>query len=174
MLTELFTSKTRIRLLLKLFLNPEVSCYLRELAKEFGVAPNAIKEELDSLSSAGYLEKEQQGRSMFYKANKRHNFFPEIHSIVKKTIGIDSIVEQVMNNVGRVDAVYILDDYALGRDSGLIDVLVVGDVNRKKIESLVPPVESKIGRKLRVLILDSEEFEASREVFMSRPNWKIV
>jgi hypothetical protein len=111
---------------------------------------------------------------MFYKANKRHNFFPEIHSIVKKTIGIDSIVEQVMKNVGRVDAVYILDDYAQGRDSGLIDVLVVGDVNRKKIESLVPPVESKIGRKLRVLILEPEEFEASREVFMSRPNWKIV
>jgi hypothetical protein len=35
-------------------------------------------------------------------------------------------------------------------------------------------VESKIGRKLRVLILDPEEFEVSREVFMSRPNWKIV
>ena len=35
MLTELFTSRTRINLLLKLFLNPEVSSYLRELAREF-------------------------------------------------------------------------------------------------------------------------------------------
>jgi DNA-binding transcriptional ArsR family regulator len=174
MLTELFTSKTRIRLLLKLFLNPEVSCYLRELAKEFGVAPNSIKEELDSLSNAGYLEKNQQGRSMFYRANKRHTFFPEIHSIVKKTLGIDRIVEQVMNNVGRVDTVYILDDYAQGRDTGLIDVLVVGEVDRRKIESLVPPVESKIERKIRVMMLTPEEFDTSRDVFMSRPNWKIV
>lgn len=174
MLTELFTSKTRIRLLLKLFLNPEVSCYLRELAKEFGVAPNAIKEELDSLSSAGYLEKKQQGRSWFYKANRGHTFFPEIHSIVKKTIGIDRIVEQVMSKVGRVDAVYILDDYAQGKDSGLIDVLVIGEVNRKKIESLIGPVESKIERKLRVLVLGAEEFENSREVYISRPHWKIV
>lgn len=174
MLTELFTSKTRIRLLLKLFLNPQVSCYLRELAKEFGVAPNAIKEELDSLSSAGYLEKQQQGRSMFYRANQRHTFFPEIHSIVKKTIGIDRIIEQVMSKVGRVDAVYILDDYAQGKDSGLIDVLVVGDVNKKRIEGLIGPVENKIERKLRVLVLGTEEFENSREVFISRPHWKIV
>jgi DNA-binding transcriptional ArsR family regulator len=174
MLTELFTSKTRIRLLMKLFLNPEVSCYLRELASEFKVSTNAVKEELDRLSQAGYLVKEQQGRSRLYRANQKHNLFPEISSIVRKTIGIDRIVDQVLNRVGEVEAVYILDDYALGRDSGLIDVLVVGDVDRGRIEKLVGPVEQKIQRKLRVMVLASPEFEASREVFMSRPNWKIV
>lgn len=174
MLTELFTSKTRIRLLLKLFLNPEVNCYLRELAKEFGVAPNAVKEELDSLSKAGYLEKEQQGRSFLYKANTRHNFFPEIHSIVRKTLGIDSIVEQVLNKVGRVDAVYILDDYARGVDSGLIDVLVIGEVDRKKVESLVGPVEEKINRKIRLMFLDNGEFEKSGKIFLDRPHWKLI
>jgi DNA-binding MarR family transcriptional regulator len=55
MLTELFTSRTRIHLFLKLFLNPGISCYLRELAREFNLTPNALKEELDNLSQAGYL-----------------------------------------------------------------------------------------------------------------------
>jgi len=174
MLTELFTSKTRIRLLLKLFLNPEVSCYLRELATEFGVAPNAIKEELDSLSSAGYLNKKQQGRSWFYRANKKHSLFPEIHSIVKKTIGIDRIVDEVMRAVGRVDEVYVLDDYAQGKDTGLIDVLVVGEVDSRRVESLVAPVEAKIGRKIRLMLLTPDDFKVSRDVFMSRPHWKIV
>lgn len=75
MLKELFTSKTRIKLLLKLFLNPDVSSYLRELAAEFDVSPNAMKEELDGLSEAGYLNKKKEGRYIFYNANSTHPFF---------------------------------------------------------------------------------------------------
>ncbi|MDY7002264.1 MAG: winged helix-turn-helix domain-containing protein, partial [Thermodesulfobacteriota bacterium] len=157
-----------------LFLNPGVSCYLRELAKEFGAAPNSLKEELDSLSQAGYLEKEQQGRSNYYQANTKHPFFPEIHSIVRKYLGIDRIIEQVMSGVGRVEAVYILDDYAQGKDSGLIDVLVVGDVNKAKIDGMRPAVEKKINRKIRVMVVGAEEFEVGRDIFMKRPHWRIV
>ena len=174
MLTELFTSRTRIKLFLKLFLNPGVSCYLRELAKEFGAAPNAIKGELDSLSQAGYLEKEQQGRSHYYQANTKHPFFPEIHSIVRKYLGIDRIIEQVLTGVGQVEAVYILDDYALGKDSGLIDVLVVGEVNKTKIDGMRPAVEKKINRKIRVMVVGLAEFESCRDMFMKRPHWKLI
>lgn len=174
MLTELFTSKTRIKLLLKLFLNPKVSCYLRELAKEFDVAPSAIKEELDSLTQAGYLGKEQQGRSIYYKANTTHPFFPEIHSIVRKTLGIDRIVEQILTKLGHFDSVYILDDYAEGRDSGIIDVFIVGDVDKAKLEKLCALAETKIKRKIRTMVVPSGEFEANREMYLRRPHWKIV
>lgn len=174
MLTQLFTSRTRIKLLLKLFLNPGVSCYLRELAKEFGASPNAIKEELDSLSAAGYLEKRQQGRSIYYKADTQHPFFPEINSIVRKYLGVDRIIEQIMAKIGQVEAVYILDDYAQGRDTGLMDVLVVGDVNKQKIEALSRSVEAKIKRKLRVMVMDGKEFADFQGVLLSRPNWKVI
>ncbi len=174
MLTELFTSKTRIKLLLKLFLNPKVSCYLRELAKEFDVTPSAIKEELDSLSQAGYLDKEHQGRSIYYKANTGHPFFPEIHSIVRKTLGIDRIVDQILSKVGNFERVYILDDYAEGRDSGIIDVLIVGDVDRARLDKLCTVAEGKINRKIRTMVILPQEFEASRDVYMKRPHWKVV
>ena len=65
MLTELFTSRTRIHLFLKLFLNPQISCYLRELAREFNLTPNALKEELDNLSRAGYLKKNNGDNTFF-------------------------------------------------------------------------------------------------------------
>lgn len=174
MLTELFTSKTRIKLLLKLFLNPEVSCYLRGLSKEFDVSPNAIKGELDSLSEAGYLEREQNGRSILFRANRKHPFFPEISSIVRKSLGIDRLIDEVMASLGEVEAVYILDDYAEGRDSGIIDVLVVGDVDRTKLDNLRKVTESKVGRVVRVVDVAKEEFEERQEVFMSRPHWKVV
>ena len=174
MLTELFTSRTRISLLLKLFLNPDVSSYLRELAREFNLTPNALKEELDNLSSTGYLEKEQRGNAIFYKANTKHPIFPEIHSIVKKHFGIDKILDQILNDLGKVEAVYALDDYAIGRDSGLIDVLIVGDVDMDKIHGLRHNVEMEIKRKIRLMVMTNQEFAESRDMILKRPHWRML
>lgn len=174
MLTELFTSRTRINLLLKLFLNPEVSSYLRELAREFNLTPNALKEELDNLSATGYLEKEQRGNSIYYKANTKHPIFPEIHSIVKKHFGIDKILDRILNDLGKVDAVYALDDYANGRDSGLIDLLIVGTVDMDKIQGMKRSAEMEIKRKIRLMVMTAQEFAESREMILKRPNWRIL
>lgn len=175
MLKELFTSKTRIKLLLKLFLNPEVSSYLRELAAEFGVSPNAMKEELDGLSEAGYLNKKKEGRYIFYNANSAHPFFPEISSIVRKYIGIDQILEYILSTMGKVDSVYILDDYARGMDSGIIDVLIIGDeTNSERIAELQTKAEKAIKRKIRLMTLDTVEFEKTKDIYLKRPHWKVV
>lgn len=174
MLAQLFTSKTRIKVLLKLFLNPNVSCYLRELAKEFSLSPNALKEELDSLSQAGYLTRNQSGRSVYFRSNKDHPFFPEISSIVRKSLGIDTLIDEVQESLGNVESVYILDDYALGRDSGIIDVLVVGNIDRARLEELRRITENKISRIVRTVDVAPDEFEKLRDVFMNRPNWKVI
>lgn len=174
MLDKLFTSKTRIKLLLKLFLNPEVSSYLRELSSEFSLSPNALKEELDGLSQAGYLDKEKKGRNIYYKANTRHPFFPEISSIVRKHFGIDRVIEQILTHLGDVQEVYILDDYAKGVDSGIIDVLVVGNVDPNKLHGVAQPIEKKLGRKIRYLTVTPKEFHTSMSLFEKRPKWKIL
>lgn len=174
MLSELFSSRTRIQLLVKLFLNPDISCYLRELAGEFGVSPNAVKEELDSLTEAGYLEKKKQGRSLFFRANTAHPIFPELHSIVKKSLGIDKVVEEVRRDLGDVKSVYILDDYALGKDSGIIDLLIVGEVRADRLREYVHITEGKIHRKLRVLVISPTEFDFSKQTYLQRPHWKVV
>lgn len=174
MLAQLFTSKTRIQLLLKLFLNPEVSCYLRELATEFEVSPNAIKEELDSLTQAGYLEKEKQGRSLFFRANTKHPIFPELHSIVKKSLGIDRVIDEVRSRLGQVQAVYILDDYALGKDLGLIDLLIIGQVHADPLAEYVRITEKKIKRKLRILVLSEDEFARTKDTYLQRPHWQVL
>lgn len=159
---------------MKLFLNPDVSCYLRELSSEFSVSPNAIKGELDSLNEAGYLKRKQNGRSIFFSANKDHPFFPEIHSIVRKTLGIDRLIEEVLVSLGTVEAAYILDDYAQGKDSGIIDLLIVGNIKQPRLEELKVLTESKINRKIRTISIVKEEFDKSSQIFLSRPNWKVL
>ncbi|HQO04380.1 MAG TPA: ArsR family transcriptional regulator, partial [Spirochaetota bacterium] len=80
MLESLITSKTRIKLLLKFFLNPETEGYLRGLAAEMGESTNGIRVELDRFSDAGLLEKRDKGNTKVYRANTGHSLFPEIQS----------------------------------------------------------------------------------------------
>ena len=61
MIETLISSKTRIKLLLKFFLNSSNSSYLRGLESEFGESSNSIRLELNKLEKAGLLKSNQEG-----------------------------------------------------------------------------------------------------------------
>ena len=66
----LISSKTRIKLLIRFFFNPQAQSYLRELSKEFNVSTNSVREELNQLKRTGLLKSEKNGRQVYYKANQ--------------------------------------------------------------------------------------------------------
>ena len=108
MLDSLITSQTRIKLLLKFFLNPESRSYLRELADEFGESTNSVRVELNRLTEAGLLCSADEGRTKVYRANTKHPLFPEIHSMVRKFTGIDQLIPQVLSKLGDIHSAYIV------------------------------------------------------------------
>ena len=153
MLESLITSKTRLRLLIKFFLNIANKGYLNSLANEFGESTNSVRKELNNLSSAGYLEKHNQNNKVIYKANASHPLFKIIQKIVKKHIGVEEILETVYNRIGDVKKIMILGDYAKGIDSGIIEVLIVGrNINKEYLDEITPKIESKINRELNFVI----------------------
>jgi len=166
MLDTLITSKTRIKMLLKFFSNSSASAYLREMAKEFGESTNSIRMELNNLSEAGYLISEEKGRSIYYKANTRHPLYNEVKSLVHKYLGIDKILEDVVHKVlkrlGKLELAFITGDYAKGRDSGIIDLVIVGDIDEEYFKVCVDKVEKLINRRVRSLVLSHAEFERNR------------
>ena len=93
MLESLITSKTRLRILVKFFINVSTNGHLRGLAEEMNESTNAIRKELNNLSEAGYLEKENQQNRISYKANAQHPLFSTLQKIIHKYIGLDTIVE---------------------------------------------------------------------------------
>ena len=159
MLDSLITSKTRVKLLLKFFMNPETRSYLRSLAEEFGESTNAVRVELNRLEKAGILESSPDGRTRLYGANRKHPLFPDITSLVKKFTGIDQLIDMVLSKLGNVELALVTGDYARGVDSGIIDVVIVGDVDRRYLEHLVGMAEEMIHRKIRSLVLRVDEFE---------------
>jgi len=166
MLKSLITSETRIRLLLKFFLNPSTRSYLRELAKEFKESTNGIRVELNKLTNARILDIEKNGRSKIYRANTEHPLFNEIRQIVLKSTGIDKVITNIINKAGDIHIAFIRGDYAVGNDSGLIDLVIVGNnINDEEIERVRKKTETLIDRKISLLKLSIIEYTNLKEKF---------
>lgn len=159
MLEAIITSKTRIRLLVKFFLNPTMKAYLRQLADEFGESTNSVRVELNRLTEAGLLESEAKGNVVNYRAKQSHPLFPEIRSIVSKMTGLDSIVEWVIERLGEVEEAYLIGDYAKGIDSGIMDVIVVGKIDKAYLTNLIEKAEDLVQRKIRYLVMNDVELK---------------
>src|SRR5210317_1245410 len=112
MLDTLITSKTRIKLLLKFFLNSNSRSYLRNLESEFGESTNSIRIELNKFEKAGLLQTELDGNKKYFRANTKHPLFKDIHSIMLKHLGFDKIIERVINKLGHLNKVYVTGDFA--------------------------------------------------------------
>ena len=159
MLDSLITSKTRLKLLMKFFMNPGTRAYLRELAKEFNESTNSIRVELNRLSDAKFLSSENAGRTIEYHANVNHPLFDEISSLVKKYMGIDQIIDKLVKKLGHVDSAYLIGDYANGIDSGLIDIILLGDINKITLDRIAEKRGREIHRKIRPLVLTKDELK---------------
>jgi len=126
MLESLITSKTRIKLLLKFFLNSSTKAYLRGLEAEFGESTNAIRLELNRFEKAGLLVSHSEGNRKFFSANTTHPLFPDIQSLMRKHLGIDQLIEHVIEHLGEVNKVYLTGSFAHGKESPDIEILLVG------------------------------------------------
>lgn len=159
MIDALISSKTRIKLLLKFFLNSKTTAYLRSLESEFGESTNAIRIELNRLENAGMLTSNMQGNKKIFQANTKHPLFKEIHNILLKHLGLDSIVQNVIERLGDVEKVFVVGEFSKGLDSQIIDLIFVGNIDKNYLIGLIDKAEKIVNRKIRYLIYTPEELE---------------
>jgi hypothetical protein len=159
MLDTLISSKTRINLLLKFFLNPDNTAYLRELAEEYNESTNGIRIELNKFEEAGMLSSTVEGNRKLFRANKSYPFYNEIRGIIMKYTGISHVIEQFVKNLGKLEQVYLSGDYAQGRESGVIDVVLVGKINQSYLVTMIEKAEKIIKKRIRYLIYSNGDFK---------------
>ncbi len=149
MLGKLITSKTRLRLLIKFFVSQANSGYLNGLANEMGESTNGIRKELNHLYDAGYIKKVKVNNKVEYKANTEHPLFEVLRKVVLKHLGLEDLVETVLERMGDVDQIILIGDYAKGNDSGFIEVFLIGkDLNMEYIANIENKIEKLINRKV--------------------------
>ena len=165
----LISSKTRIKLLVRFFFNPMARSYLRELAKEFNVSTNSVREELNQLTKTNLLKSEKNGRNVYYMANQDHPLFPELKSMVSKVLGLDQVLDGIVNRLGALERAYLIGDYAEGKDTGIIDLILVGSIDDYHLNDLTRKTERYTNRKIRSLVLSPAEYQAFQDKFDKMP-----
>jgi hypothetical protein len=163
MIDTLISSKTRIKLLLKFFLNSRTTAYLRNLEEEFGESTNGIRLELNKFEKAGFLDSFSQGNKKVFKVNTKHPLFKDIHNIVLKLVGLDHVVDYIVQRIGDLKQVYLVGKLATGQDSNIIDLVLVGnDLNKTFLMEQVEKAEKKIGKKIRYVLFAPDEFDLNK------------
>ena len=162
MLNELITSKTRLRLLIKFFISQANKGHLNGLAAEMGESTNSIRKELNHLYDAGYLNKNKLNNKVEYNVNVKHPLYSTLKKVVMKHLGLEDIVETVLDKMGNVKQILLIGDYAKGIDSGNIEVFLIGrNLNMDYIENLEGKIEKLINRKVTFYL--SSKFSSNQK-----------
>ena len=149
MLNKIITSKTRLRLLIKFFISQANKGYLNGLASEMGESTNSIRKELNHLHSAGYLSKIKKDNKVEYQVNSKHPLYETLRKVVLKHLGLEDIVEAVLEKMGNINQILLVGDYAEGKDTGNIEIFLIGeDLDMNYINQLEPKIEKIIDRKV--------------------------
>jgi hypothetical protein len=103
------------------------------------------------------ISSETVGNKKYFRANDTHPLFNDLQNIVRKYMGIDKIIENVVHKLGSVEKVYVTGDYAKGLDKGIIDLLLIADdIDQNYLLKLIDKAEDLVQRKIRFLRYYSE------------------
>lgn len=99
-----------------------------------------------------------------YKANTSHPLFPDINNIIRKYLGIDKLVEEVLAKLGDVKEVYITGQLARGINSDTINLFIVSDsIDIDYLNRLANKASQLISRKITYAITPAESAPAVLE-----------
>jgi hypothetical protein len=154
-LDTLITSKTRIKLLLRFFLNSNTTSYLRNLETDFDESTNSIRLELNRFEKAGLLVSGKEQNRKIFKANVNHPLFPDINNILRKYVGFDQIIDKVLGHLGSVKRAYITGDLAKGKDANEINLFLIGtELDLVYLDHLINKTKNLIHRDITCTLLD--------------------
>ena len=85
-----------------------------------------------------------------------------LNSIVKKIVGIDYIIDYTLKRIGKLEKVYLVGKLAKGLDTDIIDMVLVGDINKAYLVDLIAKAEKKINKKIKFIVYSEREFDIEK------------
>lgn len=158
-LQNIISGKIRLKLLMKLFLNPDNKVYLRGLASEFDVSTNTVRQELEKLSGSGVIRSEKKKQKRLFRVNREHPLYESIRQMLLRYTGVETLFEEVIRKLGTIDSVYLTGPLARGVDTSILDVVIIGNVDRDYLYRLILQAEKMTGKKLRIALYSIDEWD---------------
>jgi predicted nucleotidyltransferase/DNA-binding transcriptional ArsR family regulator len=144
-----------------LYAHPGESFYLREIVETTGLGMGHIQRELQKLSNAGILLREERGRHVYFQANPACPLFPELRGIVRKTLGAPTVLRQVFRPLmKKINAAFIYGSVARGDEHAAsdLDLMVIGAATFAEVAAAARKAESTLRRPINPTVYPPAEF----------------
>jgi predicted nucleotidyltransferase len=156
--------QTRSNVLSTLFLHPEQSLHVRELARVTGASPGSLHRELRALADLGLLLRQEVGRQVHYQANPQCPLFAELAGLLRKTIGVADVLRNALAPLGkRVTLAFVYGSVAAGteRSGSDVDVMLLGSAGFADVALAMAEAQAALAREVNVTPMREKDF-ASR------------
>jgi hypothetical protein len=165
MIEQLFGSKTRVKLLQLFMANPNRAFYVREITRKIDEQINSVRRELANILGIGIINSQESDNRLYYEVNQKYVHYKSLKSIftnkkLRKSESIKlptGVIGQIVD-LGAVELAILSGGFTKDPRAG-VDLLVVGDVNRSKLEKLVKDLEAEEGRELDYALLSPEDYD---------------
>lgn len=172
-LSDIITSKVRIKVLELFFSDLKEIYHVRGVVRATEEEINAIRRELDKFEKDGILRKEPRGNRVYYSLRPEYPFFGDLASMVAKTTGLGKELIENRNKIGKVSFIMFSGKFARFKDRKReddVDILVVGDVVLPELAALIRAEESKRSREINYTVMSRDELDfrkKRRDPFLS-------
>lgn len=171
-LAPIFRSELQLRMLGAVYLEPERQFTIPELVSRTGRPQPTVAREVERLTEAGLLESELRAGRRAVWAPTTSPIFPELRSLLSKTVGAKAIIEDQLAGTPHVDRAVIYGSWAArfhgtpGPQPNDIDVLVIGTPDVTAVRNAADAATRVIGRDVNVSVLAPEEWAKARTGFI--------
>lgn len=176
MLEHLFGSNTRVEMLRLFFRSPAEQFYVREITRSLDTQINAVRRELQLLIDAGIVLEvdDPKGVNMdspgaklrkYYRVNTASTLFSELEALIIKEQILEEqeLVQEIIEKGGVIRLLLITGRFTDGKPAPA-DMLIVGDVKTRVIESLIADYEEKYDTEILYSIMKESEFLERRHM----------
>lgn len=172
-LSEILSSKIRAEIFRLLFGTIAEELHMREIERRSGYAIGTIQTELKKLLRLDLVKKRKDGNRLYYRANKGHPLYPDIRSLVLKTIGLVDILKNALRQDSDISIAFVFGSIALHEETAGsdVDLMVVGKLGLRKLTGMLSGVPEQIGREINPYVLSVNEFvkrKTKREHFITQ------
>jgi hypothetical protein len=178
MVEQLFGSKTRVKLLQLFMSNPNRSFYVREITRKVEEQINSVRRELSNLLSIGVITSDTQNNRLYYEVNQKYAYYDALSqmfgdgkitpkksskSAVGETESREITLESDIRGLGNVQFALLTGQFTRDESSG-VDMMIVGDINKTKLENFVADLEKSEKKEIRYVVFSENDYKYRRQI----------
>lgn len=165
MFKQLFTSRTRSKILELFLSDPYSEIHLREICRRIQENYNSTRRELNHLVELQILTSRMDGNQRYFKINKEHTIYPELKNIYLKTSGVGNTIRDNLEEIGNIKHCFIYGSFAndTERPDSDLDLFIVGTIDENKLIPIINKLEKKLNRDINYILYTPDEFRERKE-----------